>query len=118
MLVAIHALENMYGGHHGVEDFVIKEVNSEDEAHSFGAELSRFVIDSFIDAEEFIDNIDYNNIKQLEELEQLIEEDISYEIQEIVNESKIELYKTNYYLLLDQFANDAEDFYLKYCRPI
>ena len=115
MLVAIHAIENMYGGHHGVEGFVIKEANSEDEAHSLGAELSRQVIEDFIDAEEFIDNIDYNNKEQLE---QLIEEDIGYEIQEIVNEGKIELYKTNYDLLLDQFANNTEDFYLKYCTKI
>lgn len=118
MLIAIHAFDNMYGGYHGIEDFFITEVNSAREAYEEAANLSRQVIEDFVDVADFIEDFDPNDSEQVEELGIMIEEDIAYNVQEIVNENKINLYKTNDQALLNQFYNDADGFFLRYCNPI
>lgn len=118
MLIAIHAFDNMYGGYHGIEDFLIMEVDSARVAYEEAANLSRQVIEDFVDTDNFIEDFDPNDSEQVEELGIMIEEDVAYDVQEIVNENKIKLYETNAQVLLNQFANDADGFFLRYCNPI
>ena len=47
MVVAIHAFENIYGGLHGIEHYLIVEVDNIQQAEEWASEESKEVMESY-----------------------------------------------------------------------
>lgn len=116
MLFAIHAYEQMYGGLHGVETYLITDAVSEKEAERIAVQESYEIMDSYNDIYE-----SFEEAAESEGLEAYSDEwgdyiaecqadNVGYEIYpitNITNESIEELEK--------KFYNETETFIKEYC---
>ena len=114
---AIYAYDNTYGGLHGYESYAIIDCKDQEEAEMTAAEMSREVINDFglIDdeMEAYINSEDYDEEGSYDYESELIEEDIAYEIYEIVKTDNLSDGD-----LEVEFYNDREDFVKKYCKQV
>ena len=114
---AIYAFDNAYGGLHGYESYAIVDCKDQEEAELTAAEMSREVINDFglIDdeMEEYVNSEDYDEEESYDYEDELIEEDIAYQIYEIVKTDNLSDED-----LENKFYNDKEDFIKNYCKMI
>ena len=114
---AIYAYDNTYGGLHGYESYAIVDCKDQKEAEMTGAEMSREVINDFglIDdeMEAYVNSEDYDEEESYEYEDELIEEDIAYEIYEVVDTKGI-----SDEILEIEFWNDKENFIKNYCKKV
>ena len=114
---AIYACDNTYGGLHGYENYAIVDCTDQKEAEMAGAEMSRDVIIDFglinDEMESYINSEDYDEEESYEYEDELIGEDIAYEIYEIVDAKGLSDKE-----LENEFYNDKEDFVKKYCKQV
>jgi hypothetical protein len=114
---AIYAYDNTYGGLHGCNAFAIVDCRDQEEAEITGAEMSREVIDDFglIDneMEEYINSEDYNEEDSYDYENALIEEDVAYEIYEVIDTKGV-----SDEILEIEFWNDKENFVKEYCKQV
>lgn len=95
MKVCIKAMDQLYGGLHGMFDAAVMEVADMEEAEEIGNEMSRDVIDSYSYIIDQLEQEAQENEPSTDEefndiLEDLIREDISYTIWELKDEAPIE----------------------------
>ena len=63
MVVAIHAFENTYGGLHGIEHYLIVEVDNIQQAEEWASEESREVMESYSSImEDFADSAENDGL--------------------------------------------------------
>ena len=114
---AIYAYDNTYGGLHGYNAYAIVDCEEQEEAEMTAAEMSREVINDFglvdDEMEEYINSEDYDEEGSYDYESELIEEDIAYEIYEIVKTDNLSDGD-----LEVEFYNDKEDFVKKYCKQV
>lgn len=114
---AIYAFDNAYGGLHGYESYAIVDCKDQEEAELAGAEMSREVINDFglIDdeMEAYVNSEDYDEEESYDYENELIEEDIAYQIYEIIDTKGI-----SDEILEIEFYNDKEEFIKNYCKMI
>ena len=114
---AIYAYDNTYGGLHGYENYAIADFEDLKEAEMIAAEISREVINDFglieNEMEDYINSEDYDEEASYEYEDELIEEDIAYDIYEIVDTKGLSDGE-----LENKFYNDKEDFIKNYCKMI
>lgn len=112
MLYAIYAYEGIYGGLHGINDSTIKECNSLEEAEKIGRQLSLDVMEEYdIMNELYEDYKEEGTEDQHEEIEELMEENVDYEIYLIGNTNN-----KSFKELLEEFINNKEEFVKTYCK--
>lgn len=64
MIVAIHAFENTYGGLHGIEHYLIVEVDNVQQAEEWASEESREVMESYSSImEDFADSAENDGLE-------------------------------------------------------
>ena len=114
---AIYAYDNTYGGLHGYESYAIVDCGDQKEAEMTGAEMSREVINDFglIDdeIEAYINSEDYDEEESYDYEDELIEEDITYDIYEVIDTKGLSNED-----LESEFYNDKEEFIKNYCKMI
>lgn len=114
---AIYAYDNTYGGLHGYESYAIVDCGDQDEAELTAREMSREVINDFglvdDEMEAYINSEDYDEEDSYEYEDELIEEDIAYDIYEIVNTKGFSDEE-----LENKFYNNKEEFIKNYCKMI
>ena len=114
---AIYASDNAYGGLHGYESYAIVDCKDQEEAELIAAEMSREVINDFglIDdeMEAYVNSEDYDEEESYDYENELIEEDIAYQIYEIIDTKGI-----SDEILEIEFYNDKEEFIKNYCKMI
>jgi len=114
---AIYAYDNTYGGLHGYENYAIVDCKDQKEAEMTGAEMSRDVINDFglvdDEMEAYINSEDYDEEASYDYENELIEEDIAYEIYEVVDTKSLSDKE-----LESKFYNDKEEFIKDYCKMI
>jgi hypothetical protein len=114
---AIYAYDNTYGGLHGYENHAIVDCKDQKEVEMTGAEMSREVINDFglvdDEMEAYINSEDYDEEDSYGYEDELIEEDIAYDIYEVVDTKGLSNEE-----LESEFYNDKEDFIKNYCEMI
>jgi len=94
MIVAIHAYEGVFGGLHGIEDYLVTEVETLKMAEDIASELAYNVVE------------DYSNNFEEEDLE---DPDLLWEIYEVTDTKG-----KNEYDLSEEYLNDPEAFIEEY----
>lgn len=116
MLYAIYAYEEIYSGLHGINYSTIEECNSLEEAKEATREYSLDVMETY----HCIMNELYGMISEeceeeteewYEALEELMEENVDYEIY-LIRNTKSKSFKE----LLAEFINNKEEFVKTYCK--
>ncbi len=114
---AIYAYDNRYGGLHGYENYAIADFRDQKEAEMTGAEMSREVINDYglvdDDMEDYINSEDYDEEASYDYENELIEEDIAYNIYEVIDTKGLSDED-----LESEFYNDKEEFIKNYCKMI
>ena len=114
---AIYAYDNTYGGLHGYNAYAIVDCEEQEDAEMTGEEMSREVIIDFglIDdeMEEYINSENYDEEGSYKYEDELIEENIAYDIYEIIKTDNLSDED-----LEVEFYNDREDFVKKYCKQV
>lgn len=116
MLFAIHAYEQMYGGLHGMETYLITDAASEKEAERIAVQESYEIMDSYSDIYE-----SFEDAAESEELEPYSDEwddyisecrddNVDYEIYTITNITNESVEE-----LEEKFYNEPKTFIKKYC---
>jgi hypothetical protein len=86
--------DNLYGGLHGMEDFDIVECHSIEEAEEIAKDMSCNVINSYSC---ITDHFSLEDFLSSEESESLLEEDVAYEIYELVDDAPFDFnYQENF----------------------
>ena len=102
---------------HGFESYAIADFGDLKEAEMTGAEMSREVINDYglidDDMEEYINSEDYDEETSYEYEYELIEEDIAYDIYEVIDTKGLSDEE-----LESEFWNDKENFIKNYCKMI
>ena len=117
----IYAYENLYGGLHGMCSYTVVEKRDDRDAFETAAQLSREVIDSYDcilqDLEEEVREYhDETDDEFADDLEQVIEEDIAYEVYKI-NVKAVD-HDPTVEELEDLFWEDEDYFFEHYCSLI
>ena len=105
MIYAIWALEHIYGGLHGIEDFRVEDC-SLDEACEFGYEMSTSLIEEYSIGEMREDCTS-------EELEEFILDNIEYIIFEVIDTHGKTLRE-----LEREFTDDPDGFVSDFCKRV
>ena len=100
MRVAIYACEQMYGGLHGMEDFLVVDVDSAEEADQIGEEMSLDIMQSYSC---IIDTLEEDAAYYGDELMRQNTEWIVYPLNELANEHSVDE-------LTQEFYNDRNEF--------
>lgn len=117
MLFAIHAFENQYGGFHGMEQYAVVEVMSEEEAKEIATEMSAEVIDNYNEIyDAFVEEAEDNGIEEDTEewynfIDECIAEDIDYEYWKVKDETTKTLEELN-----EMFYNNPDEFVDTFCE--
>ena len=105
MLVFIHAYEGMYQGLHGIEDYAVYDISTEEEANEIGREMAEGVIATYSYY------LHYGNDDEEDEdsFDDMIEEELYWDIYKIKDTRPIDVLKR-------AAANlGAESFIESYC---
>lgn len=109
----VYAYDDMYGGLHGMYEWCFIE-GSYQEAEDYGEEMSRNVIDSYSEIRQnLFDCEDEEEIYERyseEEIMEIIQEDIAYEIYEVRDD--IPSFEE-----LEEMNLDPESYIKEYCQP-
>ena len=109
----VYAYDGIYGGLHGMYDWVFMEGTYE-EAEDYGIEMSRDVIDSYSEIRQSL--FDYEDEEEIyeryseEEIEEIIQEDIAFEIYEVRDDAPS-------FKELEAMNLDPESYIKEYCQP-
>lgn len=118
MLVAIQAIENEYGGLHGIEDLCIIEVSDIRAAECVAADMSRELMQNYCDILENFEEeasaagLEEGTEEYNEYVEECINDNISYQIWEVVD-----VY-ADISTMDDDFYNNKEEFVKEHCKEI
>lgn len=118
MIVAIHAFENTYGGLHGIEHYLIIEVDNIQQAEEWASEESREVMESYSSImEDFADSAENDGLEPDTEeysqyIEECVQENIGYQIWEV-----IDCYDTIAQMEKD-FYNNEDEFVKTHCKEL
>lgn len=103
-LYAIHAYDLEFGGLHGFEDYAVVEAEDDEDAIKIAEEMSREIIEDFDIPSEagWVWSED-------EEIEDMIERDLAYEVYKIAMNTSDSLVMLN-----EEISNDPEQFFKDY----
>lgn len=109
-IYVIKAYENMFGGYHGLVEYLLEEC-SFDEAVEIAIEESRYIIEGYSDIYELVtDGLE----EESDEYEEAIHEDIAYEIFEVIEHDDLDM--SNFESMEDLLREDPEAFIECYCK--
>lgn len=108
----VYAYEGIYGGLHGMYDWVFME-GSYAEAESYGVEMSSNVIDSYAEIRQNLFDVEdeeeiYARYSE-EEVEEIIQEDIAFEIYEVRDDAPP-------FKEMEEMNLDPESYIKEYCQ--